>query len=62
LRETEDDRKVLIQAKLKKNHQNLNLDGFRGSTFRGVSKNKNKWQMMIMGNFKKMYIGAIENE
>lgn len=53
---------MLIQSKSKKNHHNLNQDGFRGSTYRGVSKNKNKWQMMIMGNFKKMYIGAIENE
>ncbi|TNV81846.1 hypothetical protein FGO68_gene12305 [Halteria grandinella] len=62
IRETDDGGKLLIQAKSKKNHQNLNQDGFRGSTYRGVSKNKNKWQMMIMGNFKKMYIGAIENE
>ena len=37
-------------------------DGFRGSAFRGVSKNKSKWQMMIMGNQKKIYIGAIETE
>jgi hypothetical protein len=62
LRATDDEQKTLISAKTKKNHQNLNQDGFRGSTYRGVSKNKNKWQMMIMGNFKKMYIGAIENE
>ena len=27
-----------------------------------MSKNKGKWQMMIMGNFKKMYIGAIDSE
>ena len=59
---TVDENKVIISQKLKKNHQNLNTDGFRGSTYRGVSKNKNKWQMMIMGNFKKMYIGAIEDE
>ena len=34
----------------------------RGSQYRGVSKNKAKWQVMIMGNFKKMYFGAIEDE
>ena len=35
---------------------------FRGSMCRGVSKNKMKWQMMIMGNQKKIYIGAVESE
>ena len=30
--------------------------------YRGVSKNKMKWQMMIMGNQKKIYIGAVESE
>lgn len=34
----------------------------RGSIYRGVSKNKAKWQVMIMGNFKKMYFGAIDEE
>ena len=34
----------------------------RGSRFRGVSRNKSKWQVMIMGNFKKMYVGAIVDE
>lgn len=34
----------------------------RASKYRGVSKNKAKWQVMIMGNFKKMYFGAIEDE
>ena len=34
----------------------------RGSKYRGVSKNGNKWQVMIVrGKFKK-YIGAIESE
>uniref|UniRef100_A0A7S3N965 AP2/ERF domain-containing protein n=1 Tax=Euplotes harpa TaxID=151035 RepID=A0A7S3N965_9SPIT len=33
-----------------------------GSRFRGVSKNKHKWQVMIMGNFKKFYIGGIKTE
>lgn len=33
-----------------------------GSRFRGVSKNKHKWQVMIMGNFKKFYIGGLKTE
>lgn len=33
-----------------------------GSIYRGVSKNKHKWQVMIMGNFKKFYIGGIKTE
>jgi hypothetical protein len=41
---------------------NIGVDKFRGSKFRGVSKNKNKWQMMIMISHKKVYIGAIKGE
>ena len=69
-----DNRQILVAAKPKRNHTNVNQQGFRGSIYRGVSKNKNKWQvnnlfkfkyylqMMIMGNFKKMYVGAIDQE
>ena len=40
----------------------LQTRSYRGSKFRGVSKNGSKWQVMIVrGNLKK-YIGAIENE
>lgn len=55
---------MVIESKQKKNNvlQNQPSEGFRGSVYRGVSKNKSKWQMMIMGNFKKVYIGAIETE
>ena len=53
---------VVIRGKAKKNNLNRTNDGFRGSAYRGVSKNKSKWQMMIMGNFKKMYVGAIQSE
>eukprot|EP00347_Sterkiella_histriomuscorum_P016005 403354863 len=62
LRDCMDDKQTLVHAKPKRNHSNVNQEGFRGSMFRGVSKNKNKWQMMIMGNFKKMYVGAIDQE
>ena len=54
--------KNIIDAKPKRPHQNMGEDLFRGSKFRGVSRNKNKWQMMIMINQKKVYIGAIQNE
>lgn len=50
--------KKLRQASLRKRSQNAS----RSSIYRGVSKNKSKWQVMIMGNFKKMYFGAIKTE
>jgi hypothetical protein len=53
---------VIIDAKPKRPHQNMGADMFRGSKFRGVSRNKNKWQMMIMINQKKVYVGAIATE
>lgn len=41
---------ILIGEKPKRPHHNMGEDSFRGSKFRGVSKNKCKWQMMIMIN------------
>jgi hypothetical protein len=58
-----DDEAVLIKATAKANKNSNNTPRRpRGSIYRGVSKNKAKWQVMIMGNFKKMYFGAIEDE
>ncbi len=37
-------------------------DLHRSSTFRGVSKNGKKWQVIIMINGKKCYIGSFSNE
>jgi hypothetical protein len=34
----------------------------RGSKFRGVSRNGNKWQVLIMINRKKTYIGNFDSE
>ncbi len=64
LNETDNGSQIIIEGRAKKHNANQfsSADTFRGSTYRGVSKNKNKWQMMIMGNFKKVYVGAIENE
>ena len=41
---------------------NLNDRGQRGSKYRGVSKNGNQWQVLIMINKKKRYIGNYKNE
>lgn len=54
--------KYIIDAKPKRPHHNFGTNEFRGSKYRGVSRNKNKWQMMIMINQKKVYVGAIGNE
>lgn len=40
----------------------LQTRSYRGSKFRGVSKNGSKWQVMIVRGKLKKYIGAIENE
>ena len=34
----------------------------RGSRFRGVSKNGRKWQVQLLGNLRKRYIGSISSE
>lgn len=34
----------------------------RGSKYRGVSKNGNKWQVLVMGNQRKSYSGSIVTE
>lgn len=57
-----DPNQILINDKPKRLHHNMGDNSFRGSKFRGVSKNKCKWQMMIMINQKKVYIGAIHTE
>lgn len=34
----------------------------RGSQFRGVSRNGKKWQVQLLGNMRKRYIGSIGSE
>ena len=36
---------ILIHNRAKRNIHDASVEGFRGSIFRGVSKNKNKWQV-----------------
>ena len=37
---------------------NSATNGLRGSKFRGVSRNGNQWQVLIMVNKKKRYVGS----
>lgn len=39
---------VFIEATPKRLHNKLGGSNFRGSKYRGVSKNKNKWQVSII--------------
>ena len=42
--------------------KNFKLKGKRGSKYRGVSKNGNQWQVLIMIDKKKRYIGNYKTE
>ena len=48
---------VIIQGQFRFKQQTV-----RGSRYRGVSKNGNKWQVLVMGNQKKQYSGSIKDE
>lgn len=45
-----------------KSFEERNRRGKRGSKYRGVSKNGNQWQVLIMVNKKKRYIGNYKTE
>ena len=59
-----------LENQIFQNEKNINLEenlknkkkGLRGSKYRGVSKNGNQWQVLIMINKKKRYIGNYRNE
>lgn len=54
--------KVIIEAQLpRKSHSNTKND-FRGSKYRGPSKNRKKWQVMKMINKETVRIGAVKTE
>ncbi len=41
----------------------MDSENFRGSKFRGISKNgRNSWQVLVMVNRQKQYVGAIHDE
>ena len=39
-----------------------NVENFRGSKYRGISKNGNSWQILVMVNRKKKYLGTLPTE
>lgn len=53
----QDENFAIIQGQFRHKQQTV-----RGSRFRGVSKNGNKWQVLVMGNQKKQYSGSIKDE
>ena len=59
--ETKKDTDIVIKP-----HQKVfkgdNLSNFRGSRFRGISKNGNSWQILVMVNRKKKYLGTLPSE
>ncbi len=52
-----DNSQIIIKGQYRYKNQTI-----RGSRFRGVSKNGNKWQVLVMGNQKKSYSGSIKDE
>jgi hypothetical protein len=38
------------------------VENFRGSKYRGISKNGNSWQILVMVNRKKKYLGTLPTE
>jgi hypothetical protein len=52
---------VVIQPH-KKVFKGANVNNFRGSKFRGISKNGNSWQILLMVNRKKKYLGTLNSE
>ena len=54
--------RILIDANLPKKNHNQTDSSFRGSTFRGASKNRKKWQVMKMINKQTVRIGTVQTE
>lgn len=55
------EQELVIQAH-KKLFKGANVSNFRGSRFRGISKNGNSWQILLMVNRKKKYLGTLPTE
>ena len=54
--------KVIIESNRPKKNHAVSKNNFRGSKYRGPSKNRNKWQVMKMINKETIRIGAIKTE
>ena len=53
--------KFLLKPKIKKKEINIDKNK-RSSRYRGVSKNGNKWQVIVSSKFKKGYVGVYETQ
>ena len=58
LTKTQSSLETIIRTKILKKE----LKSTRGSIYRGVSRNGKKWQVQLLGNLKKHYIGSISSE
>lgn len=54
--------KIMIEAQLPRKSNNSDKNDFRGSKYRGPSKNRKKWQVMKMINKQTVRIGAVRSE
>ena len=59
---SENNKKSKTKEQIQFFEKNLKHKGQRGSKYRGVSKNGNQWQVLIMINKKKRYIGNYKTE
>ena len=62
IKSSKDSSSILIESNLPKKHNNPTGDNFRGSKFRGPSKNRKKWQVMKMVNKQTVRIGTVASE
>jgi predicted KAP-like P-loop ATPase len=53
---------VVVEQNLPKKNHDYSKSNFRGSKYRGPSKNRKKWQVMKMINKETVRIGAIKTE
>jgi hypothetical protein len=53
---------VIYALKKPANQGNNTYHKFRGSRFRGISRNGNSWQILLMLNRKKTYLGSLSHE
>ena len=56
-----DDFDIIIKPH-KKCFKGDHVSNFRGSRYRGISKNGNSWQILVMVNRKKQYLGTLPSE
>lgn len=55
------DHEIVIKP-YQKSFKGENVQNFRGSKFRGISKNGNSWQILVMVHKKKQYLGTLPSE